>query len=231
MHRTLFAFIWLAFSGPLPAATNDFQGTLYRRGSNKAERLFTLKAQRQADLWVDHYQDAQGADAVIERVHLKEGQPYRYEFDDRQQQGLGSLVVEGDQLRLSWVQDGKTRSKVVAAPGNLTFGPLYPTLLRQNFDRLLQGHKVLGTVPVLSKDRLMTAELAFQRKPKLEKGDGRVCISMQPANWFVALFFPPIDLYFDEKTRVLQDVHGMSLLKEKKKNQWELTEIDLYYEY
>lgn len=212
-------------------AAEDFSGQLYRRGSQKGELLFTLKAERQKDLWVDHYYDAKGADAVIERVTLKDGQPIRYEFDDQQQKGLGSLVVHAKTLTLSWQQDGKTKTKEVEAPSNLTFGPLYPSLLRQHFDELLKGERVLGTVPVLSRDHLMTAELAFQRKPKLERGDGTVCVSMKPANWFVALFFPPIDLYFDEKTRALMDVHGMSLLREKKKADWVMTEVDLYYQY
>lgn len=211
-------------------ASEDFSGTLYRRGSQKAELLFTLKAQREKDLWVDHYYDAKGADAVIERVTLKDGVPVRYEFDDQQQKGLGSLVVNGKKLTLSWLQDGKTKTKEVDAPDNLTFGPLYPNLLRLHFDELLKGQRVLGTVPVLSQDHLMTAELAFQRRPKLERGDGTVCISMKPANWFVALFFPPIDLFFDEKTHALKDVHGMSLLREKKKGAWEMTEVDLYYQ-
>lgn len=103
--------------------------------------------------------------------------------------------------------------------------------LRQNFARLLKGGTVYGTVPVFTKARVMTAELAFFRRPQLEHGDGKVCISMKPAHWFVALFFPPIDLYFDEKTQVLEDVHGMSLLKEKVKDGWKMTEMDLYYGY
>ena len=77
----------------------------------------------------------------------------------------------------------------------------------------------------------MTAELAFQRQPGLEKNDGRICVSMKPANWFIALFFPPIDLYFNQKTKVLEDVHGVSLLKEMKDGDWKLTDVDLYYHY
>lgn len=231
MKNLVLAMLLLASPTLDAAESKDFTGTLYRRGSNKGELIFTLKAERQADVWVDHYVDAKGADAIIERVTLKEGQPTRYEFDDRQQRGLGTLEVKGKTLELRWEQDGNTKTRIVAAPANLTFGPLYPALLRQNFEKLLKGEKVFGTVPVMSKDRLMTAELAFQRRPKLEKGDGKVCISMKPANWFVALFFPPIDLYFDEKTQVLQDVHGMSLLKEKVKGEWKMTEVDLYYDY
>ena len=226
------ALLFLTLSAALPAVdAKDFNGTLYRRGSEKKELLFSLKAERKPELWADHYFDAKGADAVIERVFLKDGQAQRYEFDDKQQQGLGTLEVQEKTLKLSWAQDGKTKTKTVDRPDNLTFGPLYPEFLRQNFDKLLKGDKVLGTVPVLSKDHLMTAELAFQRKPKLEHGDGKICISMKPANWFVALFFPPIDLYFNAKTQVLEDVHGMSLLKEKIKGDWKMTEVDLFYEY
>ncbi len=223
--------LFLASGTLFGADAKDFNGALYRRGSQQGELIFSLQAERKADLWVDHYKDAKGADAIIERVYLKDGQATRYEFDDKQQNGLGTLVVNGKRLELSWVQDGKTKTRQVDAPANLTFGPLYPDLLRRNFEELLKGEKVFGTVPVMSKDRLMTAELAFQRKPKLEKGDGKVCFSMKPANWFVALFFPPIDLYFNEKTQVLEDVHGMSLLKEKIKGEWKMTEVDLYYDY
>jgi hypothetical protein len=232
MKMLTLASLFLSLSPCLHAAeAKDFNGTLYRRGSEKKELLFTLKAERKADLWADRYVDATGAEAVTERVFLKDGKAERYEFDDKQQQGLGTLVVEAKKLQLSWVQDGKTKTKTVDRPDNLTFGPLYPELLRQNFDKLLKGEKIFGTVPVLSKDRLMTAELAFQRKPKLEHGDGKICISMKPANWFVALFFPPIDLYFNEKTQVLEDVHGMSLLKEKSGNEWKMTEVDLFYDF
>lgn len=231
MKSLVLAALLLA-SGSLAAVeAKDFTGALYRRGSHQGELLFTLKAERQPGLWVDHYQDAKGADAIIERVFLKDGQALRYEFDDRQQKGLGVLEVKGKTLELRWEQDGNTKTRSVEAPADLTFGPLYPTLLRQNFEKLLQGEKVFGTVPVLSRDHLMTAQLAFQRKQAHETGDGKVCISMKPANWFVALFFPPIDLFFDEKTQVLADVHGMSLLKEKIKDEWKMTEVDLYYEY
>ena len=231
MKKLILSAAILCSASCLYAEAKDFSGKVYRRGSQKAELLFSLKAERKAELWADHYADAQGAEAITERVFLKDGKAERYEFDDKQEQGLGVLEVQEKGLQLSWTQDGKTKTKNVDRPDNLTFGPLYPELLRQNFDKLLKGEKVFGTVPVLSKDHLMTAELAFQRRPKLEHGDGRVCISMQPANWFVSLFFPPIDLYFNEKTQVLEDVHGMSLLKEKVKDEWKMTEVDLYYEY
>ncbi len=229
LYLTTLSLLWAAaLWGAEPA---DFSGKLYRQGSQQKELLFTLKAGRQSGLYEDHYYDAQGADAVIERVYLKDGQAQRYEYDDRQQKGLGSLEIQGSKLQLRWEQDGNTKTRTVDAPDDLTFGPLYPLLLQKNFEALLKGGKVFGTVPVLSQAHLMTAQLAFQRRPQLEHGDGKVCISMKPANWFVALFFPPIDLYFDEKTRVLEDVHGTSLLKEKIKDQWQLTKVDLFYQY
>lgn len=231
MKNLVLATLLLASASLVAADAKDFSGTLYRRGSNKGELVFTLKAERKPDLWVDHYYDAKGQDAIIERVFLKDGKPVRYEYDDVQEKGLAIMEVVGEKSNLSWAVDGVVKKKTVDTPSNLTFGPLYPVLLQQNFDKLLKGETITGTVPVFTKARVMTAELAFFRRKKLERGDGKVCISMKPANWFVALFFPPIDLYFDEKTQVLQDVHGMSLLKEKVKGEWKMTEVDLYYEY
>lgn len=207
----------------------DFSGQLYRRGSQKGELLFTLQAQRSEALWVDHYKDARGQDAVIERVLLKNGQPIRYEFDDRQRGGLGSVDVRPDGLLLRWAQDGAVKEKKAPLPKSLVFGPLYPDLLRQRWDELLEGRRIEGTVPVLSAERLMTATLAFKRAPKKDKGDGSLCVEMKPANWFVALIFPPIDLHFDPASRRLLNVQGMSLLREKKGADWAMTEVDLDY--
>ena len=205
MKKLMFAGLLLGVLSQAQAET-DFSGTLYRRGTQQKDLVFTLHAERGQDLAVDRYFDAKGADAIIERVFLKEGKPWRYEFDDKQQGGMGSVEVQGSHLRLRWNQDGKITEKITSTPDNLTFGPLYPTLLQAHFDDLLTGKKILATVPVLSQNRLMTAELAFQRKPQLEHKDGKVCFSMKPANWFVALFFPPIDLYFDEKSKTLTHI-------------------------
>jgi hypothetical protein len=233
MKKIVFLLSCWAFWMSVTASADpkDFSGLLYRQGSQKTALLFTLKAERQPELWADHYFDASGAAAVTERVFLKGGQPTRYEFDDQQQKGLGSVDVEGAKLKLAWTQAGSTKERTVDAPADLIFGPLYPSLLQRRFTDLLAGQAVLATVPVLSQDHLMTARLSFQRQKALEKGDGKVCISMKPANWFVALFFPPIDLYFDGKSAQLMDVHGTSLLKEKKDGAWKLAKVDLYYQY
>lgn len=220
--------VFLLFHSLLAA---DFSGELYRRGSQKGELLFRLEAQRQPELWVDHYRDAQAKDAVIERVYFKDGQAQRYEFDDRQRGGLGSVDVGAEGLRLRWTQDGVVKEKKAPLPKTLIFGPLYPQLLQARWDDLMAGTRVEGTVPVLSAERLMTATLAFRRTPKKDRGDGSVCVEMKPANWFVALFFPPIDLHFDPATRRLLNVQGMSLLRERKDGDWAMTEVDLDYRY
>ena len=228
--KSLVTLVFFALS-PAFAWSGDqgLSGQLYRRGSYKQELLFTLKATREPALWVDHYKDAKGADAVIERVAFEAGLPLSYEFDDRQQGGIGRVQVQGGELLLSWTQDGKVKEKREPAPSTLILGPLYADLLRQRWDELLAGKVIEGTVPVLSKDRLMTATLAFKRVPKLDRGDGMLCVQMKPANWFVSLFFPPIQLHFDPATRRLVNVQGMSLLKEKIKGSWEMTEVDLDY--
>jgi len=217
-----------AFAG---AGEDSFRGELWRRGTQRQEALFKLEARREPGQWVDHYRDARGADAVIERVQFQDGKPRRYEFDDRQQGGLGSVDVEEGRLRLRWQQDGKVQEKLEKAPAELIFGPLYPELLKRRWEDLAAGRKVTGTVPVLSRDRLMTATLAFQRRPAKDRGDGTLCVEMKPANWFVALFFPPIDLHLDPATRRLRQVEGMSLLKEKVKGEWKMTEVELQYDY
>jgi hypothetical protein len=219
------------FPDPAGAPQDGFSGLLYRQGSQKSELLFTLKATRRPDLWVDQYSDAQGNVAVTERVLLENGHPLRYEFDDRQQKGLGSVEVRGRTLRLTWIQGGSTVEKTVAAPDDLVFGPLYPTLLQRRLSDLVAGGTVLATVPVLSQSHLMTAHLSFQRKKALEKEGGPICISMRPSNWFVSLFFPPIVLWLDAKTGQLLEVHGVSLLKERLHEDWKMTAVDLYYQY
>jgi hypothetical protein len=208
-----------------------FEGQLFRRGSQKQERLFSLRAERAPERWVDAYADAQGHPAVIERVYFAGGQPTRYEFDDRQRGGLGLVTVEGAELELSWSQDGRSQRKRVAKPADLIFGPLYPGLLAQRWEALLAGQNVVATVPVLSAERLMTASLAFRRAPKKDRGDGSLCVEMKPANWFVALFFPPIDLHLDPASRRLLNVQGTSLLREKVDGEWKMTQVDLDYSY
>lgn len=211
------------------AGPEAFHGQLYRLGSQKKELLFTLSATREPALWTDRYQDAKGADAVIETVAFADGRPVSYAFDDRQQGGVGRLQVQGQELLLSWTQDGKTKEKREPLPQTLILGPLYADLLRQRWDALLAGETIKGSVPVLSKDRLMTATLAFRRDASQDLGDGTLCVVMKPANWFVALFFPPIHLHFDPATKRLANVQGVSLLKEKIKGEWELTKVDLDY--
>ncbi len=223
--------LFLLFPSFSSAADGDFSGQLFRRGSQKAEKLFSLEARRGEGRWVDHYRDAQGRDAVIESVEFALGTPVAYTFDDRQRGGIGRAVVEDDGLTLTWEQDGVKKMKRAELPETLIFGPLYPGLLRARWDELMAGKRVEGTVPVLSRDRLMTATLAFKRLPKKDKGDGSLCVEMKPANWFVALFFPPIDLHFDPATRRLLNVQGMSLLREKKGDDWAMTEVDLDYSY
>jgi hypothetical protein len=229
--RTNILLISLFLSVPTLGSEADFEGRLYRRGTQEAEKLFTLEAQRGPQRWIDHYRDVQGQDAVIERVFFKDGEAVRYEFDDRQRGGLGSVEVDAQGLLLRWEQDGSVKERRVAKPKTLIFGPLYPGLLRSNWDALLAGRSVEATVPVLSAERLMTATLAFRRLPKKDRGDGSLAVEMKPANWFVALFFPPIDLHFDPATRQLLNVQGMSLLREKKGKDWVMTEVDLDYRY
>jgi hypothetical protein len=188
-----------------------------------------LEAQRGPQLWFDHYRDAQGRDAVIERVYFEDGAPTRYEFDDRQRQGLGSVEIDAQGLLLRWVQAGVVKEKRAALPETLILRPLYASLLQRRWEALLAGRRIEGTVPVLSPDRLMTATLAFKRLPQKDRGDGSIAVEMKPANWFVAFFFPPIDLHFDPASRQLLNVQGMSLLREKKGDEWVMTEVDLDY--
>lgn len=223
--------ILLQSQGLFGAELYGFKGTLYRRHTQKQERLFELAATRSAVLWEDRYRDARGAEAVIERVRFEDGKPAAYEFDDRQRGGLGSVRVEGGQWVLAWTQGDAVKEKRVAAPKDPLFGPLYPSLLAARWDDLMAGKSVEGTVPVLSQERLMTATLAFRRVPKKDRGDGSLCVEMKPANWFVALFFPPIDLHLDPQSKRLLNVQGMSLLREKVKGDWKMTEVDLDYSY
>lgn len=216
---------------PLLGWSQDFEGRLYRLPSQKQELLFTLKAQRSPSLWVDHYRDAQGRDAVIERVFFKDGQVVRYEYDDRQRGGLGSVDVEGGRLRLRWEQDGQAKERLVPKPATLVLGPLYPRLLQERWDALLQGRTVEAGVPVLGSERLMTATLSFRRAPRKDRDDGSLRVELKPANWFMALFLPPIALHLDPGTRRLLNVQGTSLLREKVGAEWRMTEVDLDYHY
>jgi hypothetical protein len=228
--KTTFCLVFLALSPALAQAEpRDFEGKLYRHGSQKQELLFTLQASRSPALWVEHYKDARGSDAVIERTAFVDGKAVAYEFDDHQRGGLGKAELQGQELLLSWTQDGKTAQKREPIPDDLILGPLYVDLLRQRWDDLMAGRTVEATVPVLSRDRLMTATLAFRRAPKLDRDDGTLCLLMKPANWFVALFFPPIQLHFEPGTRRLVNMQGRSLLREKIDGEWEMTDVDLDY--
>jgi hypothetical protein len=229
LTKSVILSVFLALS--IDAAEQGFHGQLYRRGTQKSEKLFNLEAQRSPQLWVDHYRDAQGQDAVIERVFFVDDEAVRYEFDDRQRGAMGSVDVDAQGLLLRWEQDGGVRERRVSKPKTLIFGPLYPVLLRSHWDALLAGRSVEATVPVLSAERLMTATLAFRRLARKDRGDGSLAVEMRPANWFVALFFPPIDLHFDPATRRLLNVQGMSLLRERKGGAWVMCEVDLDYRY
>jgi hypothetical protein len=230
MHTKSLALagLFLLTHSPLGAAASTVS-PLYRLGTRPPQLLFTLESRREADGWTDHYRDAQGADAVIERLWFKDGRTQRYEYDDRQEGGVGSLQRSGDRVVLRWDQDGKTQQKTVDAPKTLICGPSYVGLLQERWNDLLKGEKIVGTVPVLSRSRLMLADLAFRRRSDLDRGDGSLHVEMKPANWFVALFFPAIGLDFDPQSRRLLHVAGRSLLKERVKGEWKMTDVDLTY--
>ncbi len=211
----------------LGAAALEREAELYAQGTQRL--LFTLKAVDKDGLLTRHYREASGADAVIETVELKDGRPTRYVYDQRQMGDMGEARVEGKQLVLSYSSRGKTKTAKEALPKNLLFGPMITHFAAEHWSELMAGKSVVATVPVLSRERLMTARLAFFRDPQREASTNERVIVMKPASWFVALFLAPDYLTFSADGNELKRISGPTLLKTRKGDDFVNTDCDVIY--
>ena len=55
---------------------------------------------------------------------------------------------------------------------------------------------------------------------------------MSVNSWFLKLFLKPTYFVYDETTRELVSIHGVTILRTKENGEWQkTTNVDIYYEF
>ncbi len=128
----------------------------------------------------------------------------------------GARLLEGDKVELYRVIGGQEERQTIEVPNNL---PLvidagFSALIEQNWEALLSGKRV--QFEFASSARLTTVPFRLTHLGKTEvEGFPVEKLMLEPANWFVRMLVPAIELEYHSENRTLIGYTGLSNVRKE----------------
>lgn len=227
----LFILIGFASLGAEPG----FQAEVYRQGTDREELLFYHHNQRvvegEKEILRHFYLLPDSTVANIDEVVLEAGEFSRSKAEFMQVEETAEVIRRGESMILRYSEAGNTKEREMDFPDDLLVGPLFNEHIVKNWTKLIAGEKIYFKLPAA--DVLRVATFTFRRVENSGYEElGNVVFKLDVASIFLKLFVKSSYFVYYETDKLLQSIHGASILPTKKDGKWQkTTDVDIYYSY
>jgi hypothetical protein len=228
-NSLLFFFLFFVF---ISHAEELFIGQVYRQNTDELIFLQTNEFFEYADstVLIHKYLHPDSSLAALDKVTLQNNtlkRTYTHFFDVEE---IGEIKVEGTSVIMNFWKENDRKSKVFDFPEALVVGPLFNKHIIDNWDTLLREEKLYLKLPAPEVMQIAT----FTFKP-VESNYGKknqIVFKLSPASIILKLFIAPSYFVYDLETKLLQSIHGNTILKTKENGKFtKTTDVDIYYRY
>ncbi len=225
----LFLGLFFAF---LLHAEEHFWGEVYLQETNELVFFQTNEHYEYPDstVLIHKYLHPDSTLAALDRVVLQNDKlksSFTKFFDVKE---LGKIEVEDKVMKMSYIENSEKKSKDFDLPENLVVGPLFDDHVQKNWRKLLRGEKVYIKLP--APNVMQIATFTFKLVDSDYGNDSQAVFKLSPASIILKLFIAPSYFVYDLKTKLLQSIHGNTILKTKKNGEYTKTsDVDIFYRY
>ncbi len=234
MKRGEVLFILLFFQALTLWGTDSFTAQVFRQGQAGEGPLFLLENESvingESALFIHKYYSMDGNLFAEERLEsLESGKRVHstvfYEIGE-----YSRLEWDGDKIEITFRRGEEEKSKIIDNREDLLFGPTQQQLIRDRYEDLAQGDKVFFSLPV--PEFTTTASFYFRKVEGSEyEKEGFTVLEMKSNNIIVNLFIDRVFYVIDDSTKLIREIHGPSLLREKNRDKWVPINVDIFFSY
>jgi len=212
-----------------------FQARIYQQDSDPPELLFLHYNEQYSkgdSTFLKHYYLLPDSTvSVDDEVVLLNDEFYRARSQFFQVQETGEVIRKGYRILMRFSDKGEVKEKEFDYKKGLLFGPMFNDFVKMHWFQLLKGEEIGFFLP--APDILRIARFEFERviNSSYEK-PGKAVFRMSVASWFLKLFLKSTYFVYDLETKLLESIHGVSILRTEQDGKWEkTTNVDIYYQY
>jgi hypothetical protein len=217
------------------SAEPAFEAKVYRQGTAREELLFYHHNQRvvegEMEIRRHFYLLPDSTVANIDEVVLESGEFSRSKAQFLQVDQIGEVIRRGERMILRYSEDSNTKEREMDYPPDLLVGPLFNEHIIKHWSKLIEGEKLYFKLPAADVQRVAT--FTFRRVEKSDYEEpGNIVFRLDVASIFLKLFVKSSYFVYDETDKLLQSIHGASILPTRQDGKWQkTTDVDIYYSY
>jgi hypothetical protein len=203
--------VFILQSEPASADPNlQLQGSLYKLGSNRKEKIYTWKMKACSDLWISTYSRLDGTPVVEEVTRFDGGRFAGYSYVRHTTGERSSVQVTGMQLRFDYEVGDKIESKVRVTGDTFLAGPAVFAFIQEHLRELTKGKEFQFKYGVLDQLDYFTFKLSSERPSSPDTFQ----IKISPTSPFVRMAVDPIHVTLSKNGR-FRSVTGRTIIIEK----------------
>ena len=234
MKRGEVLFILLLFQALTLWGTENFTAQVFRQGQADDGPLFQLVNESLIDggsaLFIHKYYSMDGNLFAEERLESLESGKRVHSTSFYEIGEYSRLELDGEKIEITFRRGEEEKRKTIGHREDLLFGPTQQELIRDRYEDLIQGEKVYFSLPV--PEFTTTAAFSFRKVERSEyEREGFTVLEMKSNNIFVNLFIDKVFYVIDDSTRLIREIHGPSLLREKNREKWVPIDVDIFFSY
>lgn len=231
-----FQILLLALLIPLLLnASESFTAEVYKQDTDPPLLLYYQynehEIQGETEVLSHYYLLPDSSEAVTEKAVLKDGKLWKYNANFYVTDELSEILLDDQQLSITYTDRGKTKSKTFSFDDNLLVGPLFVEFLVSKWNELISGETVKFRLPAT--DLLTTAGFFLKKveNSKYEK-PGTIVIKMGVSSIFLKLLIKSSYFVMDVETKRVKEIHGLSILPHLDNGEWKkTTKVNIFYDY
>ncbi len=225
--RSLLLFLLLVFSTQLLTVTAD----IYLQSTNELVYKFNDDTDVVGDtLKLIHNYTKPNGEIIAQDI--------AYFIDDKLVKGVtklypmeqtGEIEFLGEEIRLSFDDQGKKKSKTIDAVPTTIAGPMLNNFIIENWEILFKGDIVKYYLPA---PEYLALGRFYLKKIETSKHQtaNSVVYKMKPTNIFLKLFIKASYFVYDIDLRRIKAIHGTTILPIFRDGKWHKTsEVDIYF--
>lgn len=211
-----------------------FQAKVYRQGSNKTEFLFhhfnEVIEKDSLTILRHHYVLPDSTPAVLDEMTLKNGEFYATQSQLYEKGTAAYLLRNGKKLNITFESKDETKEKETDFPESLIAGPVFDRYVQDNWETLISEESVNFHLP--APEFLRTAKFKMSQVENSDYNrEGVLVFKMEAASFFLRFFVDASYFVYDKETKLLREIHGLTILPTKQDGKFENTYVNMYYTY
>ncbi len=216
----------------LAATEQTVEGRIFRKDGERellyVQKEFFRSMGNTSEISHVYFKENQ-LEAAFEKVTVSQGKLDFYEVAINDLDSYGSIIREGDSLRLYFRQNEKEKSREIPYETSLLTGPQLPGFIQQNRNRLIRGEVLDFHLPFLERQTIIPFQLIPGRN---DAPEGLISVEMKLKNLFLGMFIDPVEFLIDTDSGRVMEIHGPTILPDPYSSRKKTTvDTQIYYNY